>query len=122
MSAVVCFVKAVSGGGGSAAAGVIRKKEVLTVPSTSTITAQAGEFAIVLNTETTAILVAYGSTPDAQAATATTLHHGRLGHPLGARQRVAGASGWAPRWTLRSSVERPPRQGSRPAQERPDIQ
>ena len=72
MSAVVCFVRAVSGGGGTAAAGAIRKKEVLTVPSTSTITAEAGEFAIVLNTEATGILVAYGSTPDAQATTATS--------------------------------------------------
>jgi stage V sporulation protein SpoVS len=90
MSAVVCFVKAVSGGGGSAAAGVVRKKEVLTVPSTSTITAQAGEFAIVLNTETTAILVAYGSTPDAQAATATTATTAGLGIPSGLDSALLG--------------------------------
>jgi hypothetical protein len=81
MSAVVCFVKAVSAGGGGVAAGSIRKKEVLTVPSTSTITANAGEYAIVLNTEATAILVAYGSTPDAQAATETSATTAGLGIP-----------------------------------------
>lgn len=90
MSAVVCFVKAVSGGAGSSAAGVIRKKEVLTVPSTSTITAEAGEFAIVLNTETTAILVAYGSTPDAQAATATAATTAGLGVPSGLDSALLG--------------------------------
>jgi hypothetical protein len=83
MSAVVSFVKAVSSGGGGTAAGGIRKKEVLTVPSTSTITANKGEFAIVLNTEATAILVAFGSTPDAQAATATSATTAGIGIPSG---------------------------------------
>jgi len=90
MSAVVCFVRAVSGGGGTAAAGAIRKKEVLTVPSTSTITAEAGEFAIVLNTEATGILVAYGSTPDAQATTATSATTAGLGIPAGLDSALLG--------------------------------
>jgi stage V sporulation protein SpoVS len=90
MSAVVCFVKAVSAGAGAAAAGVIRKKEVLTVPSTSTITAEAGEFAIVLNTETTAILTAYGSTPDAQAVTATSATTAGIGVPAGLDSALLG--------------------------------
>lgn len=90
MSAVVCFVKAVSAGAGAAAAGSIRKKEVLTVPSTSTITANAGEFAIVLNTETTGILVAYGSTPDAQAVTETTLTTAGMGVPSGLESALLG--------------------------------
>lgn len=90
MAATVCFLSAVSAGGGGAAAGAIRKKEVLTVPSTSTITADAGEYAIVLNTEETAILVAYGSTPDAQAATATAVTTAGLGVPAGLDSALLG--------------------------------
>lgn len=90
MSAVVCFVKPVSGGAGSAAAGRIRKKEVLTVPSTSTITAEAGEFAIVLNTETTAILIAFGSTPDAQATAESAVTSAGLGVPSGLDSALIG--------------------------------
>ena len=90
MSAVVCFVRAVTSGGGGTAAGAIRKKEVLTVPSTSTITAEAGEFAIVLNTETTGILVAYGSTPDAVAVTQTTATTAGLGIPAGLDSALLG--------------------------------
>jgi hypothetical protein len=90
MSAVVCFVRAVTSGGGGTAAGAIRKKEVLTVPSTSTITADAGEYAIVLNTETTAILVAYGSTPDAVAATQTSATTAGLGVPSGLDSALLG--------------------------------
>lgn len=83
MSAVVCFVRAVSGGAGAATVGKIRKKEVLTVPSTSTITAEAGEVALILNTETTGILVAFGSTPDAQATTQTTATSAGMGVAAG---------------------------------------
>jgi hypothetical protein len=90
MSAVVCFVKPVTAGGGSTAAGAIRKKEVLTVPSTSTITANAGEYAIVLNTEATAILVAYGGTPDAQATTETSATTAGLGVPSGLESALLG--------------------------------
>lgn len=90
MSAVVCFVTAVSGGAGASAAGTIRKKEVLTVPSTSTITANAGEFAIVLNTETDGILVAFGSTPDAVAVTATSATTAGLGIPAGLDSALLG--------------------------------
>jgi hypothetical protein len=90
MSAVVSFVKVVSAGGGSSAAGGVRKKEVLSVASTSTITAQAGEYAIVLNTETTGILVAYGSTPDAQAVTATSATTAGLGIPAGLESPLLG--------------------------------
>lgn len=90
MSAVVCFVKPGTGGAGAAAASRIRKKEVLTVPSTSTITAEAGEFAIVLNTETSGILVAFGSTPDAQAATETSATSAGLGIPAGMESALLG--------------------------------
>lgn len=90
MSAVVCFVTAVSAGGGATAAGRIRKKEVLTVPNTSTIAANKGEFAIVLNTETSGILVAYGSTPDAVATTETSATSAGLGIPSGLESALLG--------------------------------
>jgi len=90
MSAVVCFLRAVSGGAGASAAGRIRKKEVLTVPATSAITAQAGEFAIVLNTETTGVLVAFGSTPDAVAVTETSATSAGLGIPAGLDSALLG--------------------------------
>jgi hypothetical protein len=93
MAAVVCFVTAVSSGGGGTAAGSIRKKEVLTVPSTSTITANKGEYAIVLNTEATAILVAYGSTPDAQAVTETGATTAGIGVPTGLDSALLGPLG-----------------------------
>jgi hypothetical protein len=90
MAATVSFVTAVSSGGGGTAAGAIRKKEVLTVPNTSTITANKGEYAIVLNTEATAILVAYGSTPDAQAVTSTSATTAGLGVPAGLDSALLG--------------------------------
>jgi hypothetical protein len=90
MAATVCFVTAVSSGGGGTAAGAIRKKEVLTVPNTSTITANKGEYAIVLNTEATAILVAYGRTPDAQAVTSTSATTAGLGVPAGLDSALLG--------------------------------
>lgn len=90
MSAVVSFLRVAPAGGGASAAWKIRKKEVLTVPSTSTITATEGEFAIVLNTESTAILVAYGSTPDAQAVTETSATSAGLGIPAGLESALLG--------------------------------
>lgn len=90
MSAVVCFVRPGSAGGGGTAAMRVRKKEVLTVPSTSTITAQAGEFAIVLNTEATGILIAWGSTPDAQATTESSVTSAGLGVPAGLDSALVG--------------------------------
>jgi acyl-coenzyme A thioesterase PaaI-like protein len=72
MSLVVSYLRPVTAGGGATAAGRVRKKEVISVPATTTITAEEGEFAHVFNTETAVTLVAYGSTPDAQAATATS--------------------------------------------------
>lgn len=90
MAAVVSFLRPVSGGGGSTAAGRIRKKEVVTVGNSSTITAEAGEFAIVLNTESSAILVAFGSTPDAQAVTETSATSAGIGVPTGLQSPLLG--------------------------------
>ena len=90
MAAVVSFITPGTGGAGVSAASRVRKMEVLTVPSTSTISAQAGEVAIVLNTESSAILVAFGSTPDAQAVTETTATSAGQGIPVGLTSPALG--------------------------------
>lgn len=83
MSAVVSFMNAGNIGAGGAGASRVRKMEILTVPSTSTITALAGEVAVILNTETTGILVSWGSTPNAQATSATSATSAGQGIPAG---------------------------------------
>lgn len=83
MSAVVSFVKMVSGGAGLSTVGRARKMEVLTVPSTTTITAEPGEVAIILNTETSGVLVAFGSTPDGQATSETSATSAGIGIAAG---------------------------------------
>lgn len=83
MAAVVSFMSAKSGGAGVSAVWTVRKMEVLTVPSTSTITAEEGEIAIILNTEATGILAASGSTPNAQATTSTAATTAGLGVSAG---------------------------------------
>jgi hypothetical protein len=83
MSAVVSFVKPISGGAGLGGVGRVRKKEVLTVPSTTTITAEPGEVAIILNTEASGVLVAFGSTPDGQATSETSATSAGIGIAAG---------------------------------------
>jgi hypothetical protein len=83
MAAVVSFMNAGNIGAGGAGVSRVRKMEVLTVPSTSTITAELGEVAVILNTETSGILVAFGSTPDAQATTSTSATSAGQGIPSG---------------------------------------
>jgi hypothetical protein len=90
MSAVVSFLRPATGGAGVQAAWKIRKKEVLAVGSATTATAEAGEIAVVLNTETEAILVAFGSTPDAQAATETSATSAGIGVPTGLTSPALG--------------------------------
>jgi DhnA family fructose-bisphosphate aldolase class Ia len=83
MVAIVSFMRAKSGGADVGAVGSVRKMEILTVPNTSTITAESDEVAIVLNTEAAAILVAFGSTPDAQATTETSATSAGQAIPIG---------------------------------------
>jgi hypothetical protein len=83
MAAVVSFMNAGSAGAGAGAVSRVRKMEILTIPSTSTITGQSGEIAIILNTETAGILVAVGSTPDAAAVTDTSATTAGQGVPAG---------------------------------------
>lgn len=62
------------GGLGSISAvgmGRARAMEVVSVPGTTTISLQEGEMAVLMSTETDVVLAAIGSTPDAQATTAT---------------------------------------------------
>lgn len=49
----------------------VRAKEVVTVPGTTTTTAEAGEFVIIGNGDSVMVAMAFGTTPDA-AATAET--------------------------------------------------
>lgn len=51
--------------------GACRVCETLTVPGATTAAAQDGEIAVIVSTESSAVVVAHGSTPDA-AATAQT--------------------------------------------------
>lgn len=91
MSAVVSFLKPHSGGAGVQAAWKIRKMEILTVGDTpSTATAEDGEIAVVLNTESNAILVAYGSTPNAQATSETAATSAGIGVPTGLMSPALG--------------------------------
>jgi predicted solute-binding protein len=77
------------------AIGVVRKREAVALAAVSTASALAGEVAIIANEETTSVLVAWGSTPDAAAVTATTLTSAGLLLAAGQRSEaialVAGA-------------------------------
>lgn len=83
MTVTVSFCKA-SGSVSGPGIGVenVRVKEVVTVPGTTTITAESGEFAIIGNGETVMVAIAVGTTPDAAAVLQTTLT--TAGYPVGA--------------------------------------
>ena len=51
--------------------GACRVCETITVPGTTTATAQAGEFVYLVSTEATAVVCAHGTTPDAAAVAST---------------------------------------------------
>lgn len=70
MTCVVSFLRVATGGGGAGSVALVRKMEVVTVPGTTTATAEAGEVAIVYNGETSGVLIASGSVPNAQATSA----------------------------------------------------
>ena len=75
MSVKVCFMRpATVGAVGGLAYGTCRASETVSVPGTTQGSAQAaqGEYVLVLSTESTAILMAVGSTPDASASTETS--------------------------------------------------
>lgn len=73
MSVVVSFVK--TKGIGSVevqSIGEVRARETLALNGTTTASVQAGEIVLVGNAETAMILVAFGTTPDAQATSSTS--------------------------------------------------
>lgn len=72
MSVVVAFMK--PGGLGSVSAvgvGQCRARETISVPATTAISAQAGDIAFIVSTESVTVLAAHGTAPDAQATDAT---------------------------------------------------
>lgn len=91
MAVVVAFMK--PGGLGSIAAvgiGQCRVRETLTVPATTTASAQAGEIALILSTETAAVLAAHGAVPDGQAVAAG--NDTTAGYPVAPNLPVAVAT------------------------------
>jgi hypothetical protein len=74
MTVTVSFFKPTSpGAAGAAGVGFIRVRETIAIPGSTTATAEAGEYVVVLNEEASAVLVAHGTTPDAAAAAATSV-------------------------------------------------
>lgn len=62
----------------------VRKRERLALTETTTITAEDGELIMVANQETDMVRIAFGTTPDADAVTATTATS--AGYPVPAGQ------------------------------------
>lgn len=84
MSVVVSFIKPKGVGAlGAPGIGSCRAKEVLSLTGTSTGASQEGEVIIVANNETTMILMAFGSVPDAQATAETTKTSAGIPIPAG---------------------------------------
>jgi hypothetical protein len=83
MSVTISFMRAATAGAGAAAVSTVRKKEVVTIGNSTTITALPGEVGWVYNGETSGILVAWGSSPDAQATTATSATTAGFAVPAG---------------------------------------
>ena len=67
-----------AGAVGVMAYGQCRAAETITVPGTSTLTAQNGEIMLVTSTEAAAVQIATGTTPDAAATVQTTLTTARM--------------------------------------------
>lgn len=89
MTVTVCFFTPQGVGPTKDAPGVgyIRAREAITIPGSTTNTVQSGEAVIVFNGETSGVLAAHGTTPDATAATATATT--TAGLPVGAGQSSA---------------------------------
>ena len=84
MTVTVSFLNAGPGAGGVSGISRVRVKEVVTVPGTTTATAQAGEIIVVGNGEASMVAVAIGTTPDAAAVAETAAT--TAGYPVGAGQ------------------------------------
>jgi hypothetical protein len=72
MTVQVIFFKAKGVGSvHSPGVGDITAREAVTIPATTSRAVADGEIVVVLNEETSAVLVAYGTTPDATATAST---------------------------------------------------
>lgn len=72
MTVVVSFISHKALGLGPVlGVGVVRVREDITIPGSTTATAQAGEIVLVGNGETSMVAIAFGTTPDAAALAAT---------------------------------------------------
>lgn len=84
MTVTVSFVSAGPGANGIVGISRVRVKEVVTIPGSTTATAQAGETIVVGNGESSMVAVAIGTTPDAAATAETSAT--TAGYPVGAGQ------------------------------------
>jgi hypothetical protein len=73
--------------------GQFRVSETIAVGATTTIVAQAGEIAVLLSTEASAVNAAHGPVPDAAATTATSATSAGYGLPPGTPYPVALQAG-----------------------------
>lgn len=85
MTVVVSFITPAGIGGGASGVGRVMAQERLTPPATTTRAAGVGETVLVCNGEADVIAVAYGTTPDADAAT-ENLPTTSAGFPVAAGQ------------------------------------
>ncbi len=84
MTIVVSFVKpVVTGVSPGIGIGEIRKREDIALNGTTTTTAEAGEFILVGNAEGSMVVIAFGSIPDADQATADDDSSAGLSVPAG---------------------------------------
>lgn len=73
--------------------GSCRICETVTVPGSTTASAQEGEIAILVSTESAAVIAANGTTPDAAAVAATAATSAGYGIPAGLVVAIAVATG-----------------------------
>lgn len=92
MSVKVCAMKPANTGQ-ALAYGKCRASETLSVPATSTITLATGEYFLVLSTETSPVLMAVGSTPNASASSSTSATTAAMPLAPGVEKPVVGATG-----------------------------
>lgn len=85
MAVIVSFFKPSGiGSAGAPTIGGCRVMESITVPGTTTATVQDGELVVIGNGESSMVLAAHGTTPDAQATAETSAT--TAGYPVGAGQ------------------------------------
>jgi hypothetical protein len=82
MTVVVSFIRP-QGRGSASGVGNVRVRENITIPGTTTATAEPGEMVIVGNAETSMVAVAFGSTPNADATSKSGVTSAGMPVPAG---------------------------------------